>query len=58
MRTFHESEFDTPEEHNERLKAIMAMNERVAKCLPRVVYDRKNDTVNVYTAKDGFVWKK
>ena len=45
------------DEHNERLRIIMAMNERVAKSMPRVVYDRKNDTVNLYTEKDGFSWK-
>lgn len=45
------------EEHDEQIKVIMAMNERIAKCMPRVVYDRKNDTVNVYTEKDGFSWK-
>ncbi|QGH72212.1 MAG: hypothetical protein [Caudovirales sp. ctOwN3] len=57
MRPFHPSEFESQDEHNERLRIIMAMNERVAKCMPRIVYDHKNDTVNIYTEKDGFSWK-
>ena len=49
---------ETQEEHSERLKAVMAMQSRMAKSMPRIVYDHRNDTVNVYTEKDGFVWKE
>ena len=48
---------ETQEEHSERLKAVMAMQSKMAKSMPRIVYDHRNDTVNVYTEKDGFVWK-
>ena len=48
---------ETQEEHSARLSAVMAMQARMAKKMPRIVYDHRNDTVNVYTEKDGFVWK-
>lgn len=49
---------ETQEEHSERLAAVMAMQARQAKKIPRIVYDHRNDLVNVYTEKDGFVWKE
>lgn len=47
----------TEEEHSKALKAAMEMNARMAKVLPRIVYDRKNDTVNVITEKHGLSWR-
>jgi len=58
MRGMHPTDFMDDDERREHLKSIMAMQEKMAKHLPRIVYDRKNDTVNVVTTKDGLSWKK
>lgn len=57
MRNIHPTDFMDDDERREHLQSIMAMQARMAKSLPRVVYDRKNDTINVITAKDGLSWK-
>lgn len=57
MRNLHPTYGMEDDERREHLQAIMAMQARMAKHSPRVVYDRKNDTINVITAKDGLSWK-
>lgn len=53
----HPAQFYTDEERREARNAIMRQYAEMAKHLPRLVYDYKNDTVNVYTPSSGFTWK-
>lgn len=57
MANFHPTDFMTAEERSQHLKDIMAMNKRIWKNAPRVVYDRKNDTINVLCGIQP-VWSK
>lgn len=58
MRNLHPTYGMDDDERREHLQAIMTMQARMAKSSPRVVFDRKNDTINVITAKDGLSWKE
>lgn len=58
MRNIHPLDFMDDDERREHRNAVMAMQAEMAKHLPRIVYDHKNDTVNVVTTKDGLSWKK
>lgn len=52
---FHPTDFMSDQERSQHLKDIMAMNERIWKNAPRVVYDHKNDNINIVCGKKK-VW--